>query len=78
MQQGSLPVFPRERAFVVQLHGDADQATGRWEGRVEHVSSGRFAYFKQLHELEAFFRQALDPSTRMPPSDQNDEADRGF
>lgn len=68
-------MFPRERAFVVQLHRDASQGTGRWEGRVEHVSSGRFAHFKQLHELEAFFREALDASTRMPPSDHNAESD---
>lgn len=59
MQQDSTPVFPRERAFVVQLHGDAGPGTGRWEGRVEHVSSGRFAHFQQLRELDAFFREAL-------------------
>ena len=76
MQQDSPPVFPRERAFVVQLHRDVRPGTGRWEGRVEHVSSGRFAHFKQLHELEAFFREALDASTRLTASDQHDEPDQ--
>jgi hypothetical protein len=78
MQQDSPPVFPRERAFVVQLHRDAGPGTGRWEGRVEHVSSGRFAHFKQLHELEAFFTEVLDASTRLTPSDQNAESDSGL
>jgi len=76
MHQDSPAAFPRERAFVVQLHRDADLKNGRLEGRIEHVSSGHSAHFQHLHELEAFFRQALNASRQVMSSDQNDEPDR--
>jgi hypothetical protein len=52
---GSLPV---ERAFVLQLEGDADLAAGRLGGRVEHVVSGRATRFRSLVQLLAFLGSA--------------------
>lgn len=65
MQQECIPrpTFTRERAFVIQFHRDADLQAGRFEGRVEHVISGRFSHFQRVHELEAFIRTVLDTPT---------------
>ena len=46
-------------AFVVQFRADADIATGWFEGRVEHVASGRTAHFHSMYELLAFLNQVL-------------------
>jgi hypothetical protein len=53
--------LPPEAAFVVQLQGDADVATGTVSGRVEHVASGRAKRFRSLPELLAFISQVLAP-----------------
>jgi hypothetical protein len=47
------------RAFVIQFHENADIKAGRWEGRVEHVVSGRSTRFHGLEELLAFFTEVL-------------------
>lgn len=38
-------------AFVIQFRDDTDLAAGRFEGRVEHVISGRTACFHSSDEL---------------------------
>jgi hypothetical protein len=40
--------------FVIQLRPSADVAGGHFEGRVEHIDSGRSAHFHSVEELLAF------------------------
>jgi hypothetical protein len=47
------------RAFVVELHADADLKAGSVIGRVEHVASGRATSFQSLETLIAFMDQML-------------------
>jgi hypothetical protein len=56
--------LPIRRAFVVQLHAEADVAHGRIMGRVEHVVSGQATRFHTLDELVRFFASVLhaDPT----------------
>lgn len=58
------PSLPARRAFVVQLHAEAQVAHGHFTGRVEHLVSHQAAYFKSLHELMAFIIQMV---TEAPP-----------
>ena len=47
------------RAFVVQLHADAQVEQGEFRGRVEHVVSMRATHFHSLEELTAFMVQMV-------------------
>jgi hypothetical protein len=47
-------------AFVIQLQPETDIPNGRFEGRVEHVASGRATRFHSLSELIAFLGRVLD------------------
>ena len=49
-------------AFVLQLRPETDVAAGRFEGRVEHVASGRVAHFHSVEELLAFIGRVLKDS----------------
>ena len=51
--------LPAKRAFVVQLLATAEVASGRLEGRVEHVVSGQAAHFSSLEDLLAFMARVL-------------------
>lgn len=51
--------LPMQRAFVLQLHAEADVAQGRIIGRVEHVLSGHTAHFQTLDELLEFLSRLL-------------------
>lgn len=52
--------LPPQRAFVV--HFCASEPPGRvFEGRVEHLSSGRAVLFRSRAALLAFFVALLDP-----------------
>ena len=53
------PSLPAHRAFVVQLHAEAQVAAGRFRGRVEHVTSGRATHFDSLEALVAFITQTV-------------------
>ena len=61
------PSLPSNRAFVVQLRGDADVEHGDFRGRVEHLVSMQATHFESVEELIAFIvrvvstRQADDP-----------------
>ena len=58
MSQHSQPL-PAERAFVVQLHVEADVGRGRVIGRAVHVVSGRATHFDSLEALLAFIDRVL-------------------
>jgi hypothetical protein len=51
--------WPHTSAFVLQFPADADPGAGPFEGRVEHVASGRAAQFHTPEELRAFVAQVL-------------------
>jgi hypothetical protein len=40
--------------FVIQLRPTAELPSGRFEGRVEHIDSGRSAHFRSVEEFLAF------------------------
>jgi hypothetical protein len=48
--------------FVIQLRPSKDLAAGQFEGRVEHIDSGRSAHFHSVEELLAFLAAQLAPS----------------
>src|SRR5262249_37327866 len=51
--------WPRDRAFVVQLHVEASIAPEGFMGRVEHVTSGQARHFATLAECLAFMARIL-------------------
>ena len=51
------------RAFVVHLGAGGGPRRHRYNGRVEHLSSGESARFSSLRELLAFFAAILDASS---------------
>ena len=57
--------LPAQRAFLVQVHAEADVAQGRLAGRVEHVVSGQATHFASPEELLAFMARVL--TTLQPP-----------
>ena len=56
--------LPAQRAFLVQVHAEAEVAQGRLAGRVEHVVSGQATHFASPEELLAFMARVLTP---LPP-----------
>lgn len=61
------PSLPSDRAFVVQMRGDAAVGQGDFRGRVEHLQSMQATHFESFDELRAFIvrviatEQAADP-----------------
>src|SRR5262245_44476616 len=51
--------WPHTGAFVLQFPADAGPEAGLFEGRVEHVASGRTARFRTPKELWTFVAQVL-------------------
>ena len=51
--------LPAERAFVVQLHVEADVAQQHMVGRVVHVVSGQTVHFDTLDALLTFIDRVL-------------------
>jgi hypothetical protein len=47
------PDYPSGRYYVLKLHRDADAATGRLQGRIEHVASGVHFDFVSTHAMVA-------------------------
>jgi hypothetical protein len=62
--------LPRQRAFLVQVHAEAEVARGRLAGRVEHVVSGQATHFASSLELLAFMAQVL--TALQPPCAEPD------
>lgn len=52
-------ILPASRAFVVQVSGEAKPSLGRFEGRAEHLRSGRVAHFSTHEELIRFLTEIL-------------------
>jgi hypothetical protein len=55
--------LPSNRAFVLQLHANADPRRGLVFGRVEHVLTARAMHFQTLDELLAFIARELPDPT---------------
>jgi hypothetical protein len=51
--------LPAQRAFLVQMHAEAEVAQGHLMGRVEHVVSGQATHFTSLEALLAFMARVL-------------------
>ena len=61
--------LPAERAFVVQLHAEADVGRGRIIGRAVHVVSGQARHFDSLETLLMFIDQVLMRPHAEPPTE---------
>ena len=59
MKSTSKPSLPTKRAFVVQLHAEAQVEQGEFRGRVEHYVSMQAKHFSSLEELTAFMVQVV-------------------
>jgi hypothetical protein len=66
MPSQNRPSLPTNRAFVVQLHAEAQVEQGEFRGRVEHVVSFQATRFHSLEELAAFMMQVV---TTQPTDD---------
>jgi hypothetical protein len=55
------PAYPTQRAFVVQIHVEADMAQGEVRGRVEHIVTGQATHFETVEALVQFIVQVLTP-----------------
>jgi hypothetical protein len=65
--------LPANRAFVVQLHVEADVARGRVAGRVVHVVSGQATHFDSLEALLTFIDRVLTSLHVKPPAEPPEE-----
>jgi hypothetical protein len=59
MRSKDQPSLPSGRAFVVQLHAEADVAKGLFKGRVEHIVSMKATHFDSLDALVTFMARVL-------------------
>jgi hypothetical protein len=62
---GPVHPLPAQRAFLLQVHAEAEVALGHLAGRVEHVASGHATHFASAEELLAFMARVL---TSLPPA----------
>jgi hypothetical protein len=49
-----------KRAFVVRLSPEAEPVSGKFEGRVEEVDSGRSVKFRSIDDFLSFLQNCLD------------------
>jgi hypothetical protein len=66
------PTLPSNRAFVVQVHADAQIEQGQFKGRVEHLNSREAAHFASLEELLAFMARIVTAQEQAEISSEND------
>jgi hypothetical protein len=59
MRAPEQPSLPSGRAFIVQLHAEADIAKGLCTGRVEHIVSYQATHFDALEALVTFMACVL-------------------
>jgi hypothetical protein len=52
--------WPHTGAFVLQFQLDADPGTSAFQGRIEHVASGRAMQFHTVEALQTFVAEVLD------------------
>jgi hypothetical protein len=60
------PSLPSNRAFVVQLHRDADIEHGEFRGRIEHIVSFEATHFVTVEELLAFMVRIVSAPPEEP------------
>lgn len=60
------PSLPSKRAFVVQLHRDADIEHGEFRGRIEHINSYQATHFESIEELTAFIVRMVSAPPEEP------------
>ena len=58
-EEGDVPTLPAWKAFVVQLSRGTVPGSGSFEGRVEHLNSGRQARFDSKESLLAVLERLL-------------------
>jgi hypothetical protein len=68
--------LPAERAFVLQLSADAEIASRRLAGRVEHVTSGESTHFQSLEQLLGFLAALTDGTDRHAEEPSRKETER--
>jgi|HubBroStandDraft_5_1064220.scaffolds.fasta_scaffold319734_2 hypothetical protein len=51
-----------QRDFVIQVRQDIDLHAGHFEGRIEHIDSGRSAHFRTIEDLLAFVVRSIAPA----------------
>lgn len=68
------PAYPTQRAFVVQIHAEADMAQGEVRGRVKHIVTGQATHFETVESLVQFIMKVLTPKYHGVPHDA-DNAD---
>jgi hypothetical protein len=59
MRSQDKPSLPTGRAFVVQLHADAEVAKGLFKGRVEHIVSYKATHFDSLETVASFMARVV-------------------
>ena len=52
--------WPHTGAFVLQFQLDAHPLTSTFQGRIEHVASGRAIQFRTVEELQTFVEEVLN------------------
>ncbi len=68
----ALGALPTNRAFVLQFRQQADVNSGRVDGRIEHITSGRAGLFHTLEELVSFVGENLEGQPEPMPNDSNE------
>lgn len=66
------PLYPPERAFVVQFRRDESDEKAPLRGRIEHIPSGKSVRFEGLEQLLEFVQQSLEATGQL-----REEASRG-
>jgi hypothetical protein len=61
-----------QRDFVVQIRPETDVRGGQFEGRVEHIDSGRSAHFRTVEDLVAFVVHVDELTNSSPRSPQGE------
>ena len=59
MGERSSDTLPANRAFVIQFRPADPEGGTRFEGRIEHLASGRVEYFSSHEELWKLLDQLL-------------------
>ena len=54
-----MDTWQHQAAFVIQLRPGTDIASGRFDGRIEHIASTRAMRFHSLDELVTFIATVL-------------------
>ncbi len=69
------PLYPADRAFIIEVQRDTVVTRDECVGRVEHITSGRVARFGDIATLLRFLAEANGEEdwSRGPPAQQREE-----